>query len=85
MRIALAHYWRHPSGDMIADPDMEIAVFFDHRLAEALTYQDTLLYEVAYPEDGEPPDLHVHGRLNEFLEQWLDNLAPQGHVLGNGR
>jgi len=24
--IALSHYWKHGSGDMIADPDMEIAV-----------------------------------------------------------
>lgn len=37
MRIALAHYWRHPSADMTADPDMEIAVLFDDRLVEALT------------------------------------------------
>lgn len=81
MRIALAHYWRHPSGDMIADPDMEIAVFFDDELAEALTYQDAFLYEVTYPDECEPPDLAAHGQINEFLEQWLDNLANQGHVL----
>ena len=24
--IARSHYWKHGSGDMIADPDMEIAV-----------------------------------------------------------
>jgi hypothetical protein len=24
--IALSHYYKHPSGDMIADPDMEVAV-----------------------------------------------------------
>ena len=85
MRIALAHYWRHPSGDLIADPDMEIAVFFDDQLAEALTYQDTFLYEAAYAEEGEPPDLQVHVRLNVFLEQWLDNLAAQGHLLTTER
>jgi len=80
-RIALAHYWRHPSGDMIADPDMEIAVFLNDEMAEALTYQDTYLYEVAYPVEGEPPDVTVHGRLNDFLEHWLDNLREQGHIL----
>jgi len=83
-RISLSHYWKHPSGDMIADPDMEIAVFFDDGLAEALTYQDAYVYEVAYPCEGEPPDLAVHARLNRFLEQWLDNLAEQGHVLPRG-
>lgn len=25
--IALHHYYRHPSGDMLADPDMEIVIF----------------------------------------------------------
>lgn len=84
MRIALSHYWRHPSGDLIADPDMEVAVFFDDRLAEALTYQDVFLYEEAYPLGSELPDWPVHARLNEFLEQWLDNLAEQGHILQRG-
>lgn len=85
MRIALSHYFKHPSGDMIADPDMEVAVFFDKGLAEALTYQDAYLYETAYRDEGEPPDLVVHTRLNVFLEQWLDNLAEQGHVLPKGQ
>ena len=84
-RIALSHYWKHSSGDLIADPDMEIAVFWPEALAEALTYQDTYVYEVAYPREREAPDLEVHTRLNVFLEQWLDNLAEQGHVLPRGR
>jgi plasmid stabilization system protein ParE len=37
-RIAIGHYWKHPSGDMIPDPDMTIPLFFDRQLAEALTY-----------------------------------------------
>lgn len=80
-RIALSHYWKHDSGDLIADPDMEIAVFFDLEMAEALTYQDTHLYEVAYTRTGEPPDLVIHTRINVFLEEWLGNLANQGHLL----
>ena len=80
-RIALSHYWLHPSGDMIADPDMEIAVFFRDGLAEALTYQDAFLYECAYPQGEVLPDFEVHTRLNVFLELWLDNLKGQGHVL----
>ena len=80
-RIALSHYWEHPSGDLIPDPDMEVSVFFDWELAEATSYQDVFTYENAYPVDGEPPDLVVHNRLNAFLEQWLQNLADQGHNL----
>lgn len=79
LRIALSHYWKHPSGDLIADPDMEVAVLLKNKVAEALTYQDSFTYEVAYPREGDLPDLEVHTRLNEFLEQWLDALAEQGH------
>ena len=41
LRIAISHYYKHPSGDMIADPDMEIMVNRKTETAEALTYQDT--------------------------------------------
>ena len=81
MRIALSHYWIHHSNDMIPDPDMEIAVFLDDGLAEALSYQDAFTYEIAYSDGATLPVFEVHTRLNEFLEQWLDNLAAQGHVL----
>ena len=80
-RIVLSHRRNHPGGDMIPDPDMSIAVFFDREQAEALTYQDAYRCDVAYPVSGEPPDLQVHTRLNVFLERWLVNLAEQGHVL----
>lgn len=84
MRIALSHYWKHSSGDMIADPDMEIAVFLDQGLAEALTYQDCFIYEAAYSDGEDLPDFEVHQRLQAFLDIWLDNLAEQGHVLPKG-
>jgi len=80
-RVVLSHRRNHPGGDMIPDPDMSIAIFFDREQAEALTYQDAYRCDVAYPVSGEPPDLQVHTRLNVFLERWLVNLAEQGHVL----
>ena len=83
-RIALSHYYRHPSGDMIADPDMEIKVYHDSKqragMAEALTYQDSFGYQEVYPDEN-----HVRPRLkkdlNSFLSQWLKNLLQQGHRL----
>ena len=80
-RIALGHYWANPPGDVIPDPDVEIAVFLDWELAEAMTYQDAFRYEDAYPILGDPPDFAVHGSINCLLETWLDTLAEQGHVL----
>ena len=76
--IALSHYYKHPSGDMIADPDMEIAVYPDRDAAEALTYQDTFGYRVVY-HDGNRVDLRAKKELNAFVHQWLRNLIVQGH------
>ena len=85
MRVALSHYYKHPSGDLIPDPDMEMVVDFDTRVAEAMNYSDTYIYEEAVPAGEAKPDDEVARRLNEFLEIWLDNLFEQGHVLPRGR
>jgi|ERR1017187_891354 uncharacterized protein YqiB (DUF1249 family) len=75
--IALSHYYKHPSGDMIADPDMEIAVYPDQEAAEALTYQDTFGYRVVYRDNK--VDVRAKRDLNSFLNTWLGNLIAQGH------
>ena len=77
-RIALSHDYRHPSGDLIPDPDMEVAIYPKLCMAEALTYQDSFGYQEVYP------DLHhvrpqLKKELNRFLSQWLSNLLQQGH------
>ena len=79
--IALSHYYRHPSGDSISDPDMEIAVYPARYMAEALTYQDTYGYRVVYSESGTKVDVRARRDLNQFLTQWLDNLIQQGHCI----
>ena len=41
--VALSHYYyKHPSGDMIADPDMTIAVYTQTQSVEVLAYQGLL-------------------------------------------
>ena len=78
--VALSHYYKHPSGDLIADPDMEIRIFHDGRGAEALTYQDSLGYQRVYPDEQ-----HVRPKLkkslNSFLNTWLGNCLRQNHHL----
>lgn len=76
--IALSHYYKHPSGDMIADPDMEIAVYPERKMVEALSYQDTFGYRRVYPEPGKVSP-SAKKELNSFLGQWLSNLKSQGH------
>lgn len=80
--IALSHYYRHPSGDMIADPDMEIRVW-NHGCIEALAYQDAFGYRRVYEDanDGTVVNPVIKKSLNSFLDTWLSNLLDQGHVL----
>jgi uncharacterized protein YqiB (DUF1249 family) len=79
--IALSHYYRHFSGDMIADPDLEIAVYPAKSMAEALTYQDSYGYRTVYTNGGTMVDVRARRDLNQFLNQWLSNLIEQGHCV----
>ena len=80
LRIAISHYYKHPSGDMIPDPDMEILVNRKTETAEALTYQDSYLYQEVYSEDGSC-NASLQRSLNEFLLMWLRNLHEQSHKI----
>lgn len=77
--IALSHYFKYPSGDMIADPDMVLAVYEDRGMAEALRYQDSFGYQEVYSQGGAVVDVWTKRELNQFLTQWLSNLIIQGH------
>ena len=80
LRIAISHYYKHPSGDMIADPDMEILVNRKTETAEPLTYQDAYQYQEVFSEDGSC-NTSLQNSLNEFLLIWLRNLYEQGHKI----
>jgi uncharacterized protein YqiB (DUF1249 family) len=76
--IALSHYYKHHSGDMIADPDMEVKIHHNLKMAEALSYQDSFGYRQVYPKEGFV-DPAAKKDLNQFLNQWLNNIKMQGH------
>ncbi len=78
LTLALSHYYKHPSGDMIPDPDMEVRIDLEKQTAEALSYQDGYGYQMVYPE---PDKVNVRTKkeLNQFLKLWLSNLISQGH------
>ncbi len=83
--LALSHYYKHPSGDMIPDPDMTLQVLRGTGTAEALTYQDMFRYDEVYPDSDAfagvfcKVNLRAKKDLNSFLAQWLLNLLNQGH------
>ena len=77
-KIALSHYYKHPSGDMIPDPDMMMCVDTVVQTVEALTYQDLYRYDEVY----------IGGEVNQalgrsekiFFPLWLQNCIDQGHL-----
>lgn len=83
--VALSHYYKHPSGDMIPDPDMVVYVHRVKNEAQALSYQDMYIYTEVYSNSDtfygvlDNPDLRAQKSLNTFLAQWLKNLLAQGH------
>ena len=78
IRIALSHYYKE-NGDMIADPDMEIIVNTKLMTANAMTYQDSMIFQSA-EHDGNINQALVN-ELNVFLDQWLQNCIDQGHKI----
>lgn len=79
--IALSHLYKHDSGDLIPDPDMEIAVYPKRQLAEALSYQDAYIYRTVYSHDRLKIDIKSKEDLNTFLNTWLTNMIEQGHCI----
>lgn len=78
--VAIAHYYEQ-NGDLMADPMMIVKVR-DHKMAEALTYQQDSMgvyQEVYVDENRYYPKLRKE--LNGFLLGWLKNLEKQWFYL----
>ncbi len=72
--IAIAHNGKQ-NGDVMADPDMEIQIFPDSGMAEALTFRNDYMgiNQEVYPEPGKfYPKLKTE--LNAFLNNWLKRM-----------
>ena len=81
--IALSHYFRQ-NGDMIPDPDMEVRIYPEMKMAEALSYQDSFGYQQVYPSPSQV-NLKAKKDLNVFLNQWLSNIIDQGFERSGGK
>lgn len=73
--IALSHYYKHDSGDLIPDPDMTMLVHLVDKAVYAISYQDMYRYDHV---DSDCPEA-IKNSLNEFLLTWLQNLDAQEH------
>ncbi|AKB43056.1 MULTISPECIES: DUF1249 domain-containing protein [Methanosarcina] len=80
--IALAHNGKQ-NGDVMADPDMEVRIYPELKMAEALTFRNDYMgiYQEVYPEPGKYyPKLKKE--LNYFLNNWLKTMIDiQGYRL----
>ena len=70
--IALSHYYRHESGDMVPDPDMEIEINPKEKTARAISYQDIFGYRTV--ESAAPDQEEISKELDNFLGHWLKNI-----------
>jgi hypothetical protein len=76
--IALSHYYKHDSGDMIADPDVTLLVDFGNKTATAKTYQDSFGYQ-DFMSGG--VNTKLEQSLNEFVVMWMENNISYGHKI----
>lgn len=74
--IALHHYFEM-NGDLVPDPDMEIKVIPEKNIADAVSFQNQIIYHHVDQEEKHREKLQQD--LNEFLDQWLENALAQGH------
>lgn len=78
--ISLSHYYEQ-NGDLCFDPDMEIKVHLDLRMAEATMFRQAYppVYTEVYPSPGKV-NPRAKKSLNAFLATWLRNCEQQGHT-----
>jgi uncharacterized protein YqiB (DUF1249 family) len=66
-------------GVVVAEPDVEIRIFHEKKIAEPLCLQDHTGRRVVYPETGKV-DLVAKHDLAKFLDRWLSDLISQGFI-----
>ncbi len=66
-------------GVMYADPDMEIRVDHQKKIAEPLTFQSGEEQRVVYPAPGKV-NLKARNDLSLFLDGWLSDLIRKGFI-----
>jgi hypothetical protein len=82
--LSMAHNYEQ-NGDLIPDPDMEIQIDLEKKTAEALTFQNSLIYSRVYEYNDKGEKIGVRTKLkkdlNGFLEMWTKNIIQQGHKI----
>ncbi|MEM6640374.1 MAG: DUF1249 domain-containing protein [Pseudomonadota bacterium] len=73
-------YWFDDGNERVADPDLEVRVYHDARLAEAMSCFSAPRRDVLRPFDLEVGDeLQRRWTLNTMLNKWLEYCIDLGH------
>ncbi len=77
---AISHYWKHPSGDRMADPDMTFLVA-SNGIYPLTFQQDPGIYQeaVVWAEDGSISGYRRRQQreLKDFANRWMQNIEAQ--------
>lgn len=80
--LRLTYFFADP-GTTVAEPDLEVRVYHDARLAEASRCARRARHPgLASLQDGLPATLGERWRRNMLLNKWLDYCAERGHRVG---
>ncbi len=74
-------YFFEENGTRIADPDMQIRVYLDGRLAEATGIRKEHCHAELRRLSLEHTELDARWRRNIVLNKWLEYLMDQGHLV----
>jgi uncharacterized protein YqiB (DUF1249 family) len=83
--LTLTYRFNLPNGDLAADPDLQVRVYHDAHLAEALGCTQ----QHRHPQLGDwqanaPLQMGRRWRRNMLLNKWLDYCADLGHRFTGG-
>ena len=81
---SLSHYGEQ-NGDLMADPDMELAIDTEAGTIEPLTFRNDYMgmYQEVYKRSPSGQLLYsprLRSELDDFLRQWLGNIQQQGYT-----
>lgn len=82
--FSISHYGEQ-NGDMMADPDMELAIDFTAGTVEPLTFRNDYMgmYQEVYKRNAAGQLVYsprLRSSLDDFLRQWLGNIKEQGFI-----
>jgi uncharacterized protein YqiB (DUF1249 family) len=82
--LSLTYYFENAKGELVADPDLQVRIYHDARLAEAVSCNLKGFMSLGGKRFGSTA-LACKWDSNLFLRKWLEYSLGQGHGFGHQR